>query len=466
MPKFTTTEVIGVTASVIAVANIFTIISTISIPVGIQRFLGKFFAEQNIENAKVFVKTALILISIGILASSVIIFIGYDWISNFFGVDYSLLFITILLIASIAFFKLFRAIIISFQKTKMLAITVSIASVTKIALGIFLVSLGTGVFGVAIGFTSFFTVSAILLAVTSVIILKTSKKKVEFNFKHSAKNILNASIASWVPGLIYVLAINVGTIVVYGIQGAHRAGVYFIAFSISAAIMGIMLAMLEFAFPILSGMKHNRKKVTWRIIKVSLVFILPISSTIMFFPEDVLQFFGESYVEGSFTLQILMISVLPMMVGQGVRFLVYAYGNYKQFLWLGMASSVPTIILYFILVPIYGGMGAGMSITTGSIILFTASIFIAKKVKFQIFWKDLILILAIPSIMAFVLNYIELNLILSAFVIVISSYLFFIRLGIVTREDLQDSLGVLPKNIAVPVLNTLNRIAKKINPSF
>ena len=48
---------------------------------------------------------------------------------------------------------------------------------------------------------------------------------------------------------------------------------------------------------------------------MSLVFGLPIVSIVMFFPNDILQVFGNEYLEGSFALEILLLSILPVVVG-------------------------------------------------------------------------------------------------------------------------------------------------------
>jgi len=466
LPKITTSDVIGLAAAVVSVATIFIAISHISVPVGLQRFLGKSFVEQKLENVNVLVKSSVLLIVIGMVGSSITILIAQDWISNYFGIDSGLIILAILLVISSCFTRLFRAVVISSLKTKILPVVMIISGLVKIILAVILVSMGTGVIGVIIGYIAFFIVSSILLAITVLMILKTSKKKAETGIKDSVKKILNASVVSWIPGLITIIGINLGTIVVFGTSGASLAGIYFIAFSISTAITAVILVFLEFAYPLLSGMHDGRKTITWKVIKVSLVFGLPIVSVIMFYSKDVLNLFGDHYVEGFLVLEILLISVLPLVVGQGVRTLVYAYGNYRQVLSIGIALSFPRIILYFILVPIYGMSGAAISFTIGSIIGFGIALIIARKIGFKIFWKELTMILSIPTVLAFVLNYFEIDLVIALFVIILLPYILFIRLGIITRDDLQDTLSVLPKNIATPTLNFLNRIAQKLNPSY
>ena len=126
-----------------------------------------------------------------------------------------------------------------------------------------------------------------------------------------------------------------------------------------------------------------------------------------------MQLFGAGYIEGSSTLEILLLSILPNAIVGGITILVFSYGNNKQVLMLGLASSLPRTVLYFLLVPIYGGVGAAITYLIGSLIGFVLSIIITKKVKMRVFWKDLGYVILIPTILAFLLYYIGINYIMA-----------------------------------------------------
>jgi len=114
-------------------------------------------------------------------------------------------------------------------------------------------------------------------------IFRASEKKSEIKLKNSIKNTFSASVVNWIPELIRRPGIHLGTIAMFGFQGASLAGIYFIAFSVFNAILGITSVLLVIGFPIISGMQSGRKKLVWRLTKISLVFGLPITSIIMFF---------------------------------------------------------------------------------------------------------------------------------------------------------------------------------------
>ncbi len=459
--KFTTPDVIGTAATVVSVSGIFITVSTMGIKNGIQRLLGKSFAKKEISNSKIFLKAAFFLNTVGIVASSVFIFVAQNWIVEIFSIDISLIFISIVIISSTCYYRLLRSIIVASLRTKMLTIAMGISSITKISLALILINFGAGAFGILVGIAAFDILASIILAMSLLPIFKT-KEKPTLQIFESMRILLSASLVSWVPNLIMNTGTHLGTIVVFGSQGASQAGIYFISFAIITAILALMRAPLGIAFPKLSGMVDGRKRFAWGVTKICLVVFLPLSLSIFFYSEEILLLFGESYLQGTLTFQILLISMLPLTVLGGIRSLTYAYGNYSQVLAIGIFMSVPRILLYFILVPFMGGVGAGISFTVGSLIGFVASIIIAKKIGFKIFWKDLGILLAIPVGLSWIFSNFEVSFLIGIPVTIILSYILYLKIRVITKNELEDSMEVLPKKIRQPAKNFINEVSKKL----
>ena len=461
LSKITTSEIIGTASVVVSLATIFQVIVGIGIPSGVPRFLGKSFYDQKLEDAKLFAKTSLLLTLIGILAGSIIILFAKDyWI--FDALDFSLIVLSILLMGSTAIAALFRSVIIASLNTKVLAIQQIISSIAKIILAIILILIGTGVIGVTISLVISQIISVILLSFTLVTIFKPSKNKSEITFYHSWKSILVVGIPSWIPALIATIGAYLGPVIVFGSEGASQAGAYFMAFSIFSAITAIMYSLFSIAYPVLSAMSDGRKRYTWRLIKMSLVISSPFASSLIFYSKEIMGLFGQVYIDGSTSLELLLLSIPPTVVMIGINTLVYSYGNYKQVLAIGISANIPRAILYFILVPIFGNTGAAISNIIGSIIGFAVSIAIAKKIRMQIFWKDLIFILIIPISFAYVLSYLGINYITGILATLIISYIVLLKLRILSTSDIKDSLGILPVNISNPIINMSNTLRKKL----
>src|SRR3989475_1080867 len=402
LSRFTTPEIVGTSSTVISLSTIFITIVAIGIPSGIQRFLGKSFSELKIENAKVFTSSSLLLTAIGIVASGILILIGKDWFDETFRIDFNLLIVVILLIGTYSITNLFRSVVIASLNTKKLPLIMILSSVVKQVIAIILVMIGAGALGVTIGYAFFPILSSLFLSIVVLTIFKSSKRKPDVVFNRALKDILTASTVSWIPSIIYTVGLHLGQIMVFGTHGANQAGVYFIAFSIAGAISAVMLVLLTIAYPALSAMDDGRKRLTWRVTKISLIIAIPISSAVIFTSKETMQLFGQSYIAGSFPLEILLVSMLPTAIMTGINTLVYSYGNFRQVLVIGLSSNIPRAVLYFTLVPIYGSMGAAVSYTIGSIAGFIWSAVIAKKIGLKISWKDLVLILLIPTGFAFI----------------------------------------------------------------
>jgi len=465
LTKITTPDVIGTSATVVAVSGIFITISGMAIQNGLPRFVGKSFARQENEDAKLFVKISFLLTTVGILASCVFIFVAKDWVVETFSIDISLILIIIILVSSSCYARLFRTAVVSTLKTKMLPISTGIATIAKILVAVVLLYFGAGSVGILIGFVLFEIFASILLAFNLFQILKT-KKRSNLGIFESIRNLLAASVVSWIPALIMNFGVHLGTIIIFGTQGASQAGVYFIAFSISTAIWALLMTPWGTGFPKLSAMEDRRKRFAGWLVKIGLIVFLPLLCSVFFYSEEILLIFGESYAQASLTLQILLISNLPLALMGGIRTLTYAYGNYNHVLIIGIAMSIPRILLYFILVPDMGDVGAGISFTIGSLIGFIASIIIAKKIGFIIFWKEISILLVIPVAISWFLSYFEIHFLIGIPAILILSYISFLKIGIITKIDLHKSVEVLPKKIGQPTINFLDKVAKKLHNTY
>jgi O-antigen/teichoic acid export membrane protein len=166
-----------------------------------------------------------------------------------------------------------------------------------------------------------------------------------------------------------------------------------------------------------------------------------------------MELLGQNYGGASSPLQILLLSLLPAVVASGISVLVYAYGHYKRVLAIGLATNVPRTILYFVLIQMYGNEGAALSYTIGAITGFAISIIVAKRMNFQIYWKDLGLIMVIPAGIGLAMNYFGLNYIVGIVVTIALSYFSDItRYSIKSRTPRQPNYRARIKEVIYAIL--------------
>lgn len=460
--KIASSEIIGISSTVVSFSAILAVITAFGIPNGIQRFLGRSFSEENISQAKRYVNVSIVLVSSGVLASTIVIFAFKEWMYQYLHIDSNLLAILIALSGSSALFLLFRSIVISTLKTKVLLILIIVSSIVRIISAILLLLLGWGAAGITIGYAMGFVVSLILLGIFLNLKLTPPKKSSVDSINQTVKNIFLSSTANWIPALVMAIGYQLGTVVIFGIQGSQQAGIYFIALTIATGITLMAFTLFSITLPVLSSMQDGRKRFAWRMIRLTLVIAVPFSISLIFYSKEILQLIGQDYVAASFPMQILLSSLLPAAVAYGIGILVYAYGHYKWVLTIGLATNVPRTILYFLLVQMYGNTGAALGFTIGDIIGFAISIIVAKRMNFQIFWKDLGLIMIIPLGIGFIMDYLGLYYVIGIVATLSLSYILFLKLQVLTNSDIADIAEILPPNASKVVLRVSNIIERAL----
>lgn len=465
LTRITTPEIIGLSSTLVSLAGIFTAIATLGVPVGVSRFLAKTFHEKDSDNSKILVKVSVILVIIGILTSVTMFMIMKDWITS--NLDTALVVSVILVFSSSAFGILLHSILIASLKTVQLPKIMVVSSSFRTVMVIILVLAHAGALGIVLGYSFYQILASIMLSFAIVGLLRRQNKKPIVQINQPFKTILIASVPSWIPKLITIFgSANLGTVIVFGSSGSTEAASYFLANTILGGIIAIVTPLYTIAYPALSAMTDNRKRFTWRIIKISMVILTPLSLSVIFYSHDIINLLGPDYTDASLLLEILMLTAimgsLPTMIGQ----LLYAYDRYRQLLYLGLASSIPRTALYFVLVPLFGGMGAAISYVVGSIIGFVLSSIIANKMGMIINWKELGLTVILPLIPAFLFSYFQVNFILGIILTITTSLIAFLRFKILTRSDVEDSLNVLPKGIAKPLTIILDAVGHHLNKDY
>jgi len=466
LARITSTEIIGTFSLLASLSIIFGNIAMIGLPDSIQKFVGKSFLQNNQADAKVFVKISLIFLSVGIVATCMIILLFKDWLSDVFGIGFGLIVVVDLLITSYAIYTALNSVVVASLKTKVLPIIIIISSIAKVILSLILVLMGYGIIGLTLGYTFFgYILSSVLLGIFIVKVFKSTRKftKPTLTLRNASKNLLVGGLVAWIPVIITTLGIDVGTLVLYNTYGSHQSGVYFIALAIANAIKAIVFSIFTISLPVVSSMHDGRKRFVWQTIRIGAIMALPLSCSIIFYSNDIMHLIGSNYEKGSVSLQILLLSTFPILVMTGVETLVFSYGQYRHSLTISLASSIPRTILYIILVPIFGMAGVAISYTIGSVIGFIASIIVAYRIGMPIFWKPLAFTFFLPLSLAFVLSTLNVSYIIGIVTTIIVTYLLLMKLHIIEKADGSFFIELMPNKISKPLITISNKIGKIID---
>jgi O-antigen/teichoic acid export membrane protein len=231
---------------------------------------------------------------------------------------------------------------------------------------------------------------------------------------------------------------QLGILAVFGFQGSLQAGTFFIAQTIFLIVYLLPGSFMTVLFPVLSGSTSEAGELGWRALKLCLALSCPLAAFFALYSAFPLSLIGGGYVQAASVLSLLALSIIPQVFVSAVSSFVYARGSYGKVIGLSLATTVPQVVLYFKLVPLYGGYGAALSYLIGVLTGAVAAIFVSKRAAFKLFPRKIAVAVIAPFLAAFPSFLFGLNWLLGGGIILLMSVLCYGRLGVVERRDLAE----------------------------
>ena len=424
---------LGIASAITSIASLTMGLLNLGIDTGVRRFFGislshdnkdmliRYFWSSYVFMGSLYIATGLSMMFLGLR--------GFE-VGGISGI--MLIFTSLTILGGLGGIP--SALITSMLKTEVIFFSVVLSIIARFLIGLTL----TIVFN--LGWVGAVAGNIAQLYVRMLIILTYSLREVGRELKVSLKalkDVLLAGIASWLPGVIASIGSSLGILSTYVISGASETGYYYITFTMCNVVIAVANSMISISFPVLSGISDGRKRLTFQLIKLGLAIVTPVAIYLMIYSWLPLSFFGRGYVEASNLLTVMMISTFPSIIASGISTLVYAYGNYGLVLFIGLASNLARVILYCILVPIYGGLGSSISYTIGSFIAFITSLYVASKIGLRLDWGLIAKVIIPPAILGCICMVTNLHWLISLLAMS-STYVMYLRLKVVSKSELRE----------------------------
>jgi len=197
-------------------------------------------------------------------------------------------------------------------------------------------------------------------------------------------------------------------------------------------------------FPVLSRASSVEER--QRIIKIygNFMFIVGavVSIIILVFAEFFVGFtFGDNYFETIAILQVLMITVLIMYINTILYPPLVSWKYEKTVMYAIGAGGIINIVLNFILIPLYGGIGAAWSTVFSELVVLIGLYLIMKRILKMVYLIDKLIILMLALLagsFGYVLNmYLYLNPIISSIAILLVFTVLILLFKIVTIPQIK-----------------------------
>ena len=224
------------------------------------------------------------------------------------------------------------------------------------------------------------------LLALSIVLRKTSFQKPFIDMAY-CKVILKQSIPFALLHLFTSIHNRVDTVIIERIlpveTGAEQVGVYASAFRLLDA--GIIIAYLVSVscMPLFSNMIANKQKVD-EILKTSFIILfvygIVIAVASFFYSQELMNLLYVNHIQESAAVyKILMLSIFPIVLTYVFGSLLTANGNLKQLNIIAILAVCMSLVLNFILVPIYEAKGSAWASLITQMFIIISEIYLAIK---------------------------------------------------------------------------------------
>ncbi|MDF0681303.1 MAG: polysaccharide biosynthesis C-terminal domain-containing protein [Candidatus Nitrosocosmicus sp.] len=432
---------------------------------GMKRYLGIAYAHGDLQQFKnILISTLLFsLVTMSIIS---IFLVLNGQILNFMGVKQEFIWPILLLLPILSLQLLFSEALISSLKSKNLLIPQIIGSLIRFPiLFIFIFYIDSAIIGTIIAYSSFFFVCALLYSLDLYRFLKSYSVQLN-DFVSNIKEIISTGLSSWLPHIISIIGSQLSIITIFAVQGAIEAGIFYLPMAIFTITLFIVTGITRVGHPLIAGMESRslQSDFVLRSMKIALVITIPISTPLLIFPAEFLGILGQEYSTSGGTLSLFMLGLPLSIVSEIFYYYEYGMGRKTLLLKLGLASNVPRVMLYFLLIPGFGQMGAALAFTAGSLIQVIYSWSLAKRDNIRLLNKRYIYITILPYMVAILIWLTNMHFVISSFLIILISFILYIRFHFITDQGVRFMLNILlPTNLAKKAIPLTSKIVKLLS---
>lgn len=275
------------------------------------------------------------------------------------------------------------SIFIALLKVKYSAIASALFSAFNVIAGVFLLSLGVGLYGVVVALVIGQVFHALMLFVFCI------KEKVNWISIFKAERVLEIIKGSYAYGLlgfIGLVSFKVDTLILSYYRGSFETGIYGAAYKFLEASSFVPTALAIALFPVLARLhKNNNNKIRdlyFKSIKTMfLVGLIFMSSYIIILPW-IINWFLPGYKASIGVLTILSFAIPFMFIHVPSGQVLLSTDKYlKHLIIIYLALLVTNVLLYLVFIPHYGYWGAaGVTVVSEVFTFSTFFLFLKAKV--------------------------------------------------------------------------------------
>ena len=347
MTKLTSTSELGLAVTVYSLVLLVTTLTQL----GLEYPLLK---KSNIQRSQILGTSFMIELLIT-LASIPFVYIVINTLYDKSVEQFTWISIGLLIIISLEF--VFRFGLLGISNSKIVLIIDLVGVGIKLSTGFILVSMSLGTLGILLAYLF----EGLFVIFTSLYFIKKSFSFRMGNigyFKEIIEDALVNTPAKWSKMVIVILSVVL--LAIFNIS-TSEVGIFYVALMITIVVAGFASSMAYMVIPSSTTLKKDLSSSSLRL---SLSLTAPIVVALLVAPRSILSLIGPEYESAVAVLVILAIAIIPSAITANLISKLNNLDKSRLLLFSGLLQIGTFFISFFVLVPIYGTIGAAISILT------------------------------------------------------------------------------------------------------
>lgn len=212
---------------------------------------------------------------------------------------------------------------------------------------------------------------------------KYTPKKVK-KVSYDSTTLWKSSGPIWVSSIMNQIALWSGQLVAGIYVSSQEVAQLAVARNITILITFILVAVNNVSAPRIATMWHNGqitklknyvRNTTWLMTLIA----IPVTILVWFFPGFIMSFFGKGFSGGIWLLRILALGQLVSVITGTVANMLVMCGFEKDLRNIRILNGILSVILVFVLTPIYGAIGSALATAISMALFNLTCVFYVKK---------------------------------------------------------------------------------------
>jgi len=345
MTKLTSSSALGLAVTVYSLVLLVTTLTQL----GLEYPLLK---RSNIQRSQILGTSFMIELLIT-LASIPFVYIVINTLYDKTVEQFTWIAIGLLIIISLEF--VFRFSLLGISNSKIVLIIDLIGVGIKLSTGFILVSMSLGTLGILLAYLF----EGLFVIFTSLYFIKKSFSFRMGNlgyFKEIIEDALVNTPAKWSKMVIVILSVVL--LAIFNIS-TSEVGIFYVALMITIVVAGFASSMAYMVIPSSTTLKKDLSSSSLRL---SLSLTAPIVVALLVAPRSILSLIGPEYESAVAVLVILAMAIIPSAITANLISKLNNLDKSRLLVFSGLLQIGTFFISFFVLVPIYGTIGAAISI--------------------------------------------------------------------------------------------------------